>query len=58
MEVDGTAESGFLKSFWREQTVENGLGCDVGGFYCFWGSSKRKPKGSFRIWVRIGGILA
>ncbi len=54
MEVGGTAESGFLKSFWREQTTENGLGCDVGRFFCFWRVLRENQRGILEFGLEWG----
>lgn len=53
MEVGGMAESGFLKSFWREQTTENGLGGDVGGFRCFWGVLRENQRGVLEFGLEL-----
>lgn len=56
MEVGGTAKSGFLKSFRREQTAENGLGCDVGGFYCFLGVLRENQRGILEFGLELVGF--
>lgn len=54
MEVGGTAESGFLKSFWREQTTETGLGCDVRGFHCFLEVLRENQRGILEFGLELG----
>lgn len=53
MKVGGTAESGFLKSFRREQTTENGLECDVGRFFCFWGVLRENQRGVLEFGLEL-----
>lgn len=43
-----------MKSFRREQTAENGLGCDVGGFYCFLGVLRKNQRGILEFGLASG----
>lgn len=56
MEVGGMAESGFLKSFRREQTTETGLECDAGGFHCFLGVLRENQRGILEFGLELGGF--
>lgn len=56
MEVSGMGERRVLKSFRREQTAENGLGCDVGDFYCFLGVLRENQRGVLEFGLELGGF--
>lgn len=56
MEVGGMGEREVLKSFRREQTAGNGLGCDVGGFYCFLGVLRENQKEFLEFGLELGGF--
>ena len=56
MEVGGMGERWVLKSFRLEQTTENVLGCDVGGFYCFLGVLRGNQKEVLEFGLELGGF--
>lgn len=56
MEVGGTGERRVLKSFRQGQKAENGLGCDVGGLFCFWGVLRGNQRGVLEFWLELGGF--
>lgn len=58
MEVSGTGERRVLKSFRREQTAGNGLGCDVRGFYCFLGVLRGNQRRVLEFGLELWYILA
>lgn len=58
MEVSGTGKMWVLKSFRQGQTAENGLGCDVGGFYCFLGVLRENQRGVLEFGLELGGFWA
>lgn len=49
-------EKRVLKSFWQEQKTENGFGCDVGGFFCFWGVLRENQRGILEFGLELGGF--
>lgn len=54
MEVSGMWERWVLKSFRQEQKAENGLGCDVGGFYCFLEVLRENQRGILEFGLELG----
>lgn len=56
MEVGGIGEKWVLKRFRRDQTAENGLGCDVGDFYCFLGVLRENQRGVLEFGLELGGF--
>ena len=56
VEVGGIGEKWVLKRFRRDQTAENGLGCDVGDFYCFLGVLRENQRGVLEFGLELGGF--
>lgn len=56
MEDSGMGEKWILKSFRQEQKAENGLGCDVGSFYCLLGVLRENQKGILEFGLELSGF--
>ena len=56
MEVGGTGKRRVLKSLRHNVRIENGSGCDVGGFFCFWGVLRENQRGILEFGLELGGF--